>query len=132
MAGGVSGATSGGILGLVLVLLAQQFGYVVFDTLEQTLILLILVIFLFAVVFGILGRILKASAIRRAKASVSPPTGAPSASGSPPGTAPPEGARLRPPCRRLPTRAHRPRPRTSKPPAGSLSRGLRRRPRAGP
>ncbi|MGD0258124.1 MAG: hypothetical protein ABSB90_09660 [Thermoplasmata archaeon] len=91
MAGGVSGATSGGILGLVLVLLAQQFGYVVFDTLEQTLILLILVIFLFAVVFGILGRILKASAIRRAKASVSPPTGAPSASGSPPGTAPPEG-----------------------------------------
>jgi Kef-type K+ transport system membrane component KefB len=68
MAGGVSGAASGGILGLVLVLLAQQFGYVVFTTLEQTLIILILVIFVFAVVFGIFGRVLKSSAIRRAKA----------------------------------------------------------------
>ncbi|MCI4365116.1 MAG: hypothetical protein L3K10_03520 [Thermoplasmata archaeon] len=68
MAGGVSGAASGGILGLVLVLLAQQFGYVDFSNLISALILMILVIFVFAVVFGILGIILKGSAIRRAKA----------------------------------------------------------------
>jgi hypothetical protein len=87
MAGGVSGAASGGVLGLVLLLLAQQFGYVVFSSLEQTLIFVVLVIFVFAVVLGILGRVLKASAIRRAKAgaratsesSTTPPT----ASGAP-------------------------------------------------
>ncbi len=98
MTGGVSGAASGGILGLVLVLLAQQFGYATFTGLEQTLILLILVILVFAVVFGLLGRLLKASAIRRAKAgaepTIEPNSGggpAPGASdmGTPPAAPPP-------------------------------------------
>jgi hypothetical protein len=93
MAGGVSGAASGGILGLVLVLLAQQFGYVSFTTLEGTILLLVLVILVFAVVFGILGRAMKGSAIRRAKSQagiategVSPPPGD---SSPPPPEAPP-------------------------------------------
>lgn len=93
MAGGASGAMSGGILGLVLVLLAQQFGYVDFTSLEQTLILVILVIFVFAVVFGLLGRVMKGSAIRRAKAgattaSATEPPPAPEAEATPPPSEP--------------------------------------------
>ena len=86
MAGGVSGAASGGILGLVFVLLAQQFGYVTFATLEGTILLLVLVIVVFAVVFGILGRIMKGSALKRAKAQASPE---PDASVPPPSDSPP-------------------------------------------
>jgi hypothetical protein len=56
--GGAAGATSGGILGLVLALIAQQFGYLDFSGLEQTLLLLILVIFVFAVVLGVMGRVI--------------------------------------------------------------------------
>jgi hypothetical protein len=74
--GGAAGATSGGILGLVLALIAQQFGYLDFSGLEQTLLLLILVIFVFAVVFGLLGRVMKGSAMRRAKAQYAASTGA--------------------------------------------------------
>jgi hypothetical protein len=68
MAGGVSGAASGGILGLVLVLLAQQFGYLDFTSIINSVILLVLVVVVFAVVFGILGRAMKGRAIRRAEA----------------------------------------------------------------
>jgi len=89
MAAGVSGAASGGILGLVLALLAQQFGLLDFTSLEQTLIYLILIVFVFAVVFGLLGRVMKASAIRRAKAGTLPPPEAGAATDSPPGAPPP-------------------------------------------
>jgi hypothetical protein len=87
VAGGVSGAASGGILGLVLILLAQQFGYVTFTTLEETILLLVLVILVFAVVFGLLGRVMKGSAIRRAKAGAG--TGAQTAD-PPPSSSPPD------------------------------------------
>jgi multisubunit Na+/H+ antiporter MnhG subunit len=69
VAGGVSGAASGGILGLVLALLAQQFGYIDFSVLLNAIILLFLVILVFAVVFGLLGRAMKGRALRRAKLS---------------------------------------------------------------
>jgi|HubBroStandDraft_1064217.scaffolds.fasta_scaffold543425_2 hypothetical protein len=86
MGGGVSGAASGGILGLVLVLLGQQFGYITFTTLEGTILLLVLVILVFAVVFGLLGRAMKGSAVRRAKAGAATGTASDigSAGASPP------------------------------------------------
>jgi hypothetical protein len=89
MTGGVSGAASGGILGLVLVLLAQQFGYVTFTTLEGTILLLVLVILAFAVVFGLLGRVMKGSALKRAKAQAAPADGMVAAA---PSTVPPPPA----------------------------------------
>ncbi|MCI4373669.1 MAG: hypothetical protein L3K02_08540 [Thermoplasmata archaeon] len=95
MAGGVSGAASGGILGLVLVLIAQQFGYIDFSSLEQTLILIILVILVFAVVFGIAGRIMKAAAVRRAKSQAHPSEDPNPESGTPP---PPPAAPGTPPA----------------------------------
>jgi hypothetical protein len=102
MAGGVSGAASGGVLGLCLALLLQQFGYFVFATLEETLIILVLFIFVFAVVFGVVGRMLKSSAIRRAQKDAAvnqtPPGGAPPPSGSAPETSPPTSGGTPPPA----------------------------------
>jgi hypothetical protein len=93
MAGGVSGAASGGILGLALALLVQQFGYLDFSDLFQAILLLILVVAAFAVVFGIVGRALKGSALRRTKAraaaSAAPAEATPPA--NPPGDSPPPG-----------------------------------------
>jgi hypothetical protein len=74
VAGGVSGAASGGILGLVLALLTQQFGYLDFTNLVSALILLLLVIVVFAVIFGLLGRWMKGRAIRRAKLGAHSPS----------------------------------------------------------
>ncbi len=69
MAGGGAGAASGAILGLALLLLVQQFGYLDFSSsFENPLVLLLVVVIAFAVVFGLVGRALKGRAIRKAEA----------------------------------------------------------------
>ncbi|HLM92113.1 MAG TPA: hypothetical protein VK424_08760 [Thermoplasmata archaeon] len=83
MAGGSSGATSGAILGLVLVLLFQQFGYLDFSSnLVNALVVLIVVMAVLGVIFGLLGRVLKGRAIRKAEAgqNATPPVETPAAS----------------------------------------------------
>ena len=87
---GRAGAASGVILGIVLVLLAQQFGYFDLSTFVNALIILIAVAILFGVVFGILGIALYRSALRRA-GGVQPweaPAGTSSSSSPPPTPAP--------------------------------------------
>ena len=66
MAGGGSGAASGAILGIVAVILLQQFGYLDLSNAITGLVILIITILVLAIIFGILGRALKGRAIRKA------------------------------------------------------------------
>lgn len=85
MAGGSSGAASGAILGLVLVLLFQQFGYLDFSSnLINAVVELVIVMAVLGVIGGLIGRGLKGHAIRKAEAGQSTPT----APGTPPATPP--------------------------------------------
>ena len=78
MAGGASGAGSGAVLGLALVLLIQQFGYLDFSSnLVNAVVYILVFVIVFAVIFGIIGRALKGHAERKLAAASSPPGGTP-------------------------------------------------------
>jgi hypothetical protein len=75
MAGGASGAGSGAVLGLALVLLIQQFGYLDFSSnLVNALVYIVVFVVVFGVLFGIIGRMLKGRALRKMEAASAPPT----------------------------------------------------------
>ncbi len=84
MAGGASGAASGAVLGLVGVILAQQFGYIQLTDFQSSLILLLIVMIPLGVVFGLVGRVLRGRAIKRARGvqEWKPPAETPSAQGT--------------------------------------------------
>ena len=68
----VSGAISGAVLLIVIVLLAQQFGYVQLSTLPYAIYVLVIPAVVGGIVFGIIGGMLGRSALRKAKANPEP------------------------------------------------------------
>jgi len=81
MAGGASGAGSGAVFGIALVLLIQQFGYLDFSSnLVNALVYIIIFVVVFGIIFGIIGRALRGRALRKLEASTAssdsmPPSG---------------------------------------------------------
>ena len=74
MAGGASGAASGAVLGLALILLIQQFGYLDFSsTLLNGLVYILVFVIAFGVIFGVVGKVLRGRALRKLEAASSPP-----------------------------------------------------------
>ena len=68
----LSGAISGAVLLIVLVLLAQQFGYVQLSTLPYAIYVLVIPTVVGGLVFGILGGLLGRRARRNAMANPEP------------------------------------------------------------
>lgn len=78
MAGGASGAGSGVVFGIALVLLIQQFGYLDFSSnLVNALVYIIIFAVVFGIIFGVIGRALKGRAMRKFEAATSSSSGTP-------------------------------------------------------